>query len=105
SPAASGAAMATGPRLDYQADGTPGVYRVEATLPVRRGGGPLAPWLVSNPIHGGAGVPVGGGRGPVAPWARSQSDLRGAGVAVRGASHAAGDRVARAVRRRRLAAR
>src|SRR6185436_7174161 len=31
---------ATGSRLDYQSDGAPGVYRVEATLPVRRGGGP-----------------------------------------------------------------
>jgi hypothetical protein len=30
-------AMATGSRLDYQADGAPAVYRVEATLPVRRG--------------------------------------------------------------------
>ena len=52
----SAAAMATGSRLDYQTDGTPGVYRVEATLPVRRGGGPLAPWLVSNPIY--VGPPV-----------------------------------------------
>ncbi|HEV8393828.1 MAG TPA: CehA/McbA family metallohydrolase [Vicinamibacterales bacterium] len=51
------AAMATGGRLDYQADGTPAVYRVEATLPARRGGGPLAPWLVSNPIYVGPAVP------------------------------------------------
>jgi len=48
---------ATGSRLDYQSDGAPGVYRVEATLPVRRGGGPLAPWLVSNPIYVGPAVP------------------------------------------------
>jgi len=46
----------TGSRLDYQADGAPAVYRVEATLPVRRGGGPLAPWLVSNPIYVGPAV-------------------------------------------------
>ena len=51
-------ATSTGSRLDYQADGTPGVYRVEATLPVRRGGGPLAPWIVSNPIYVGPAVPV-----------------------------------------------
>jgi hypothetical protein len=51
------AAMTTGARLDYQADGAPAVYRVEATLPVRRGGGPLAPWLVSNPIYVGPAVP------------------------------------------------
>jgi hypothetical protein len=50
-------ATAMGARLDYQADGTPGVYRVEATLPVRRGGGPLAPWIVSNPIYVGPAVP------------------------------------------------
>jgi hypothetical protein len=48
---------ATGARLDHQVDGAPGVYRVEATLPVRRGGGPLAPWLVSNPIYVGPTVP------------------------------------------------
>jgi hypothetical protein len=53
----SAVATVTGARLDYQADGTPGVYRVEATLPVRRGGGPLAPWLVSNPIYVGPAVP------------------------------------------------
>ena len=35
----------------------PAVYRVEATLPVRRGGGPLAPWLMSNPIYVGPAVP------------------------------------------------
>jgi hypothetical protein len=46
-----------GPRLEHQADGTPGVYRVEATLPIRRGDSPLAPWLVSNPIYIGAAVP------------------------------------------------
>jgi hypothetical protein len=46
-----------GPRLVYQADGSPGVYRIEATLPVRRGGGPPAPWLVSNPIYVGPAVP------------------------------------------------
>jgi hypothetical protein len=48
---------ATGARLEHQTDGAPGVYRVEATLPVRRGGGPLAPWLVSNPIYVGPSVP------------------------------------------------
>ncbi len=32
--------------------------RVEATLPVRRGGGPLAPWLVSNPIYVGPAHPA-----------------------------------------------
>jgi hypothetical protein len=48
----------TGASLDQQIDGTPAVYRVEATLPVRRGGGPLAPWLVSNPIY----------VGPAEPW-------------------------------------
>ena len=53
----SAVATVTGARLDYQADGIPGVYRVEATLPVRRGGGPLAPWLVSNPIYVGPAVP------------------------------------------------
>jgi hypothetical protein len=54
----SAIATATGRRLDFQADGTPGVYRLEAALPVRRGGGPLAPWLVSNPIYVGPPVPV-----------------------------------------------
>jgi hypothetical protein len=39
---------ATGARLDHQVDGAPGVYRV---------GGPLAPWLVSNPIYVGPTVP------------------------------------------------
>jgi hypothetical protein len=55
-----GTAVATsmGSRLEYQADGAPGAYRVEATLPVRRGGGPLAPWIVSNPIYVGPAVPV-----------------------------------------------
>jgi hypothetical protein len=48
----------TGARLEHQADGTPGVYRVEATLPVRRGGSPPAPWLMSNPIYVGPAVPV-----------------------------------------------
>jgi hypothetical protein len=74
------AAMATGSRLDYQADGAPAVYRVEATLPVRRGGGPLAPWLVSNPIY----------VGPAVPWARRsaatggvEGDLSGRRVATR----------------------
>jgi hypothetical protein len=47
----------TGASLDQQVDGTPAVYRVEATLPVRRGGGPLAPWLVSNPIYVGSAEP------------------------------------------------
>ena len=47
----------TGSRLEHQADGTPGVYRVEATLPSRRGSGPTAPWLVSNPIYVGPAVP------------------------------------------------
>ena len=51
------AGMATGARLEYETDGAPAVYRVEATLPVRRGGGPLAPWLVSNPIYVGPAVP------------------------------------------------
>jgi hypothetical protein len=51
------AATVAGSRLDYQADGSPAVYRVEATLPVRRGGGPLAPWLVSNPIYVGPAIP------------------------------------------------
>jgi hypothetical protein len=51
------AATVQGPRLVYQADGAPAVYRVEATLPVRRGGGPPAPWLVSNPIYVGPAVP------------------------------------------------
>ena len=50
-------ATAMGSRLDHQADGTPGVYRVEATLPVRRGGGPPAPWIVSNPIYVGPAAP------------------------------------------------
>jgi hypothetical protein len=53
------AATATGAHLEFEASGTPAVYRVEATLPVRRGGGPLAPWLVSNPIY----------IGPATPWA------------------------------------
>jgi hypothetical protein len=48
----------TAARLDHPVDGAPAVYRVEATLPVRRGGGPLAPWLVSNPIY----------VGPAEPW-------------------------------------
>jgi hypothetical protein len=48
----------TGPRLGHQADGSAGVYRVEATLPIRRGGSPLAPWLVSNPIYVGPAVPL-----------------------------------------------
>jgi hypothetical protein len=52
------AATTTGATFDHQIDGAPGVYRVEATLPVRRGGGPLAPWLVSNPIY----------VGPAEPW-------------------------------------
>jgi hypothetical protein len=47
-------ATATGASVQHQTDGAPGVYRVEASLPVRRGGGPLAPWLVSNPIYVGA---------------------------------------------------
>ena len=47
----------TGSRLEHQADGTPGVYRLEATLPARRGSGPTAPWLVSNPIYVGPAVP------------------------------------------------
>src|SRR6185436_14104378 len=51
------AATVVGSRLDYEADGVPAIYRVEATLPVRRGGGPLAPWLVSNPIYVGPAVP------------------------------------------------
>jgi len=51
------AGTVVGSRLDYEADGVPAVYRVEATLPVRRGGGPLAPWLVSNPIYVGPAVP------------------------------------------------
>ena len=50
-------ATVTGAQLDFQADGSPGVFRVEATLPVRRGGGPLAPWLVSNPIYIGPATP------------------------------------------------
>ena len=52
------AATVTGANLDHRTDGRPAVYRVEATLPVRRGGGPLAPWLVSNPIY----------VGPAEPW-------------------------------------
>jgi hypothetical protein len=47
----------TGSRLEYQADGTPGVYRVEATLPVHGGDVPETPWLVSNPIYVGPAVP------------------------------------------------
>ena len=50
-------ATAQGTRLVYSADGSPAVYRVEATLPVRPGGRPVAPWLVSNPIYVGPAVP------------------------------------------------
>jgi len=49
---------ATGTAIEYQADGQPGVYRVEATLPVHRWGGTLAPWLVSNPIYVGPRAPA-----------------------------------------------
>jgi hypothetical protein len=54
-----GTAVATvqGPRLVYPIDGGPGGYRVEATLPARRGAGSAAPWLVSNPIYVGPAVP------------------------------------------------
>jgi hypothetical protein len=51
------ATTTVGSALEYRTDGTAGVYRVEATLPVRRGGGPLAPWLVSNPIYVGPRQP------------------------------------------------
>jgi hypothetical protein len=61
----------TGARLDYQTDGAAGVYRVEATLPVRRGGGPLAPWLVSNPIYVGAAEPVAAPAAPLVTASRA----------------------------------
>ena len=51
------AATSVGSTLEFETAGAPGAYRVEATLPVRRGGGPLAPWLVSNPIYVGPRVP------------------------------------------------
>jgi hypothetical protein len=47
----------TGATLEFQADGAPAVYRVEATLPVRRGDEPTIPWLVSNPIYIGPSKP------------------------------------------------
>jgi hypothetical protein len=67
---------ATGARLDHQIDGAPGVYRVEATLPIRRGGGPLAPWLVSNPIYVGPTVPF---VPPVVPAVLASRELYTAG--------------------------
>jgi hypothetical protein len=51
------ATTATGDALEFQTDGRPAVYRVEATLPVRRGDTPLVPWLVSNPIYVGPAQP------------------------------------------------
>jgi hypothetical protein len=50
-------ASAMGASLEHQTDGASGVYRIEATMPARRRGGPLAPWLVSNPIYVGPSVP------------------------------------------------
>ena len=51
------AATVQGVHLAFQADGSPGVYRVEATLPARPGGVTPAPWLVSNPIYVGPATP------------------------------------------------
>jgi hypothetical protein len=51
------AATVQGSRLVFAADGSPGVYRIEATLPLRPGGRPVAPWLVSNPIYIGPATP------------------------------------------------
>ena len=50
-------ATATGTAIEYEADGLPAVYRVEATLPVHRSSRGLAPWLVSNPIYVGPRAP------------------------------------------------
>lgn len=40
-----------GSALDYEVDGEPGTYRVEAALPPPRLGASVAPWIVSNPIY------------------------------------------------------
>jgi hypothetical protein len=92
----NGTAVATaqGSRLAFSADGSPGVYRVEATLPVRRGGGPAAPWLISNPIYIGPSVPFVPAPAPApvassaiyrdgaSPMAVEQSDLSQGAVTV-----------------------